>query len=122
MNLFPKDDVVSPSSASEEEDSEKKQQKKLNQKKIRKKLSKFFKLRLEKEKGKDGHGSFPQRPNTLPVSKKAEPAPTIVSPSKCHTLKQHKKLIYLFAKIHIVTVWDMHTVLLCLSECTNKLN
>ncbi|XP_026214676.1 bcl-2-like protein 12 isoform X2 [Anabas testudineus] len=73
------DDVVSPSSASEDEDSEKKQPKKLNQNKIRKKLSRFFKLRLDKEKDKDEHGAHPQKPNTLPFSKKAEPAP--VSPS-----------------------------------------
>lgn len=85
-NLFPQDDVVSPSSASEDEDSEKKQPKKLNQNKIRKKLSRFFKLRLDKEKDKDEHGAHPQKPNTLPFSKKAEPAP--VSPSKCHYISK----------------------------------
>ncbi|KAK2832730.1 hypothetical protein Q5P01_016619 [Channa striata] len=83
------DDVVSPSSASEDEDSEKKQ-KKLNQKKIRKKLSKFFKLRIEKEKAKEkdkerdkeGAGSHSQRPKTLPFSKKGEPTSNIASPNR----------------------------------------
>ncbi|XP_067333472.1 DNA ligase 1 isoform X1 [Channa argus] len=74
------DDVVSPSSASEDEDSEKKQ-KKLNQKKIRKKLSRFFKLRIEKEKDKEGDGSHSQRPNTLQFSKKGHPTSSIASPN-----------------------------------------
>ncbi|XP_044038691.1 uncharacterized protein bcl2l12 isoform X2 [Siniperca chuatsi] len=78
------DDVISPSSTSEEDDNEKKQQKKLNQKKIRKKISKFFRLKLEKEKDKEGHGSHPQRPYTLSVDKEPEPSPTIVSPSIDH--------------------------------------
>lgn len=81
-NLFPQDDVISPSSTSEDDDSEKKQQKKLNQKKIRKKISKFFRLKLEKEKVKEGHGSYHKRHSTLPVNKEPEPTPTIVSPSK----------------------------------------
>ncbi|XP_039979461.1 uncharacterized protein bcl2l12 isoform X2 [Xiphias gladius] len=75
------DDVISPSSTSEDDDSEKKQQKKLNQKKIRKKISKFFRLKLEKEKVKEGHGSYHKRHSTLPVNKEPEPTPTIVSPN-----------------------------------------
>ncbi|KAG8006654.1 Bcl-2-like protein 12, partial [Nibea albiflora] len=79
------DDVISPSSTSEED--ERKPQKKLNQKKIRKRISKFFRLKLEKEKQKEKeiekeeHGSHPQRPSSLSTDKKAEPLPTIVSPN-----------------------------------------
>ncbi|XP_033969445.1 bcl-2-like protein 12 isoform X2 [Trematomus bernacchii] len=47
------DDVISPSSTSEEDDGEKRQPKKLNQKKIKRKISSFFKKRIEKEKEKD---------------------------------------------------------------------
>lgn len=75
------DDVVSPSSTSEDEDSEKKQQKKLSRKKFKKKLSKIFKLKLEKEKDKEGPGSPPQRPTTLSIAKEPEPTPTLVSPN-----------------------------------------
>ncbi|XP_051242950.1 uncharacterized protein bcl2l12 isoform X2 [Dicentrarchus labrax] len=75
------DDVISPSSTSEEDESEKKQQRKLNQKRIRRKISKFFKLKLEKEKDKEGHESYPQRPNTLQIDKEIEPLPAIVSPN-----------------------------------------
>lgn len=75
------EDVLTPSSASEEDDSEKKQQKKLKkQKRIRRTISKFFKLKLEKEKSKDDPGS-PQRPTTLAIEKEPEPTPTIVSPN-----------------------------------------
>ncbi|XP_019128278.1 uncharacterized protein LOC109141632 [Larimichthys crocea] len=75
------DDVISPSSTSEED--ERKPQKKLNQKKIRKRISKFFRLKLEKEKEKEKeeHGSHPQRPSSLSIDN-AEPLLTIVSPSK----------------------------------------
>nr|XP_033499796.1 bcl-2-like protein 12 isoform X4 [Epinephelus lanceolatus] len=75
------DDVVSPSSTSEDEDSEKKQQKKLSRKKFKKKLSKIFKLKLEKEKDKERPGSPPQRPTTLSIAKEPEPTPTLVSPN-----------------------------------------
>ncbi|XP_008288431.1 uncharacterized protein bcl2l12 isoform X2 [Stegastes partitus] len=74
------DDVISPSSSSEEEDGEKKPQKKLNHK-IRKRLSKFFKLKLEKEKNKEENVSHPQRPSTLAIDRGAEPPPDIVSPN-----------------------------------------
>ncbi|XP_070836339.1 bcl-2-like protein 12 [Chaetodon trifascialis] len=74
------DDAISPSSTSEDDEGEKRQQKKRN-KKIRKKISKFFRLRLEKEKDKEGHGSYPQRPCTLSVDKEPEPLLTIVSPN-----------------------------------------
>ncbi|XP_044188086.1 uncharacterized protein bcl2l12 isoform X2 [Thunnus albacares] len=74
------DDVKSPSSTSEDDDNEKKQQKKLNQKRIRRKISKFFRLKLEKDKEKEEHGSHPQRPCTLSFTTE-EPKPTIVSPN-----------------------------------------
>lgn len=74
------DDVISPSSTSEDDDHEKKQ-KKLNKKKIKRKISRFFRLRLEKEKDRDGHGSHPQRPRTLPVEKQPEPPAAVVSPN-----------------------------------------
>lgn len=74
------DDVISPSSSSEEEDGEKKPQKKLNHK-IRKRLSKFFKLKLEKEKNKEGNVSHPQRPSTLPIDKEVQPSADIISPN-----------------------------------------
>ncbi|XP_032393722.1 uncharacterized protein bcl2l12 [Etheostoma spectabile] len=74
------DDVISPSSTSEDDDSEKKQQKKLSQRKIRKRISKFFKLKLEREKDKEGPGS-PSRPQTLSISRGAEPGPAPLSPN-----------------------------------------
>ncbi|KAG7222024.1 hypothetical protein INR49_028188 [Caranx melampygus] len=70
------DDVISPSSSSEDEDGEKKQ-KRMSRKKLKKRLTKFFKLKFEKDK--DGHG--PKRPSTLPISKEPEPE-TAISPSK----------------------------------------
>ncbi|KAM8722250.1 bcl-2-like protein 12 [Acanthopagrus schlegelii] len=70
------DDAISPSSTSEDDDSEKK----LNQKKIKRKISRFFRRKLEKQKERDGAGSHPQRPNTLPINKHPGPLPTIVSP------------------------------------------
>ncbi|XP_071357604.1 uncharacterized protein bcl2l12 isoform X2 [Trachinotus anak] len=69
------DDVISPSSTSEDDDGEKKQ-KKLNRKKIKRKISRFFKLKLEKEK--EGHGQ--KRPSTLSFSRDPDPE-TIVSPN-----------------------------------------
>ncbi|TKS88143.1 Bcl-2-like protein 12 [Collichthys lucidus] len=72
------DDVTSPSTSEEDE---RKPQKKLNQKKIRKRISKFFRLKLEKEKEKEEHGSHPQRPSSLSIDNKAEPFLTIVSPN-----------------------------------------
>ncbi|XP_077390495.1 uncharacterized protein bcl2l12 [Festucalex cinctus] len=90
------EDVLSPSSTSEEDDSEKKQTKKLNKKKLKKSLSKFFKIKLEKdkakekekekekeekEKAKEEPGSQPQRPATLLLDKTAELTPTLVSPN-----------------------------------------
>ncbi|KAF0032185.1 hypothetical protein F2P81_014475 [Scophthalmus maximus] len=74
------DDVVSPSSASEDDENEKKQQKKLKQNKIKKKISKFFRLKLEKEKDKEGHGSYPNRPST-PVNQGPGPTEPIISPT-----------------------------------------
>uniref|UniRef100_A0A3P8SAU3 BCL2 like 12 n=1 Tax=Amphiprion percula TaxID=161767 RepID=A0A3P8SAU3_AMPPE len=74
------DDVISPSSSSEEEDGEKKPQKKLNHR-IRKRLSKFFKLKLEKEKTKEENVSHPQKPLTLPIDKEAEAPADIISPN-----------------------------------------
>ncbi|XP_035471252.1 uncharacterized protein bcl2l12 isoform X2 [Scophthalmus maximus] len=74
------DDVVSPSSASEDDENEKKQQKKLKQNKIKKKISKFFRLKLEKEKDKEGHGSYPNRPST-PVNQGPGPTEPIISPN-----------------------------------------
>ncbi|XP_042361817.1 uncharacterized protein bcl2l12 isoform X2 [Plectropomus leopardus] len=73
------DDVISPSSTSEEEDIEKK--KKLSRKKFRKKLSKIFRLKLEKDKDREGSDSPPQRPTTLSIKKEPEPSPAIVSPN-----------------------------------------
>uniref|UniRef100_A0A8D0D063 Uncharacterized protein n=1 Tax=Sander lucioperca TaxID=283035 RepID=A0A8D0D063_SANLU len=75
------DDVISPSSTSEDDDSEKKQQKKLSQRKIRRKISSFFKLKLEREKDKEEPESHPPRPNTLPISRGAEPGPALPSPN-----------------------------------------
>nr|XP_020463932.1 bcl-2-like protein 12 isoform X2 [Monopterus albus] len=68
------EDVISPSS-SEGEDGEKKPEK-LNRKKIKKKISQFFKKRLEKEKDKNK-----ERPSTLSIQKGPEPVPTIPSPN-----------------------------------------
>ncbi|KAM9346453.1 uncharacterized protein bcl2l12 [Symphorus nematophorus] len=73
------DDVISPSSTSDDDESEKKQQRKLTRNKIKKRLSKFFKLKIEKEK--NGPESDPKRPQTLSLDKGAEPSPTMVSPS-----------------------------------------
>ncbi|XP_026180372.1 uncharacterized protein bcl2l12 [Mastacembelus armatus] len=70
------DDFISPSSASED-DSEKNKQKKLTQRKIKKRISKFFKLKLEKE----GRGSSSSRLPTISISKEAEPTPAIISPN-----------------------------------------
>ncbi|KAI3360293.1 hypothetical protein L3Q82_014596, partial [Scortum barcoo] len=70
------DDVISPSSTSDEDDSERKQKK--IRKKIRKKISSFFRKKFEKDKEKEGHGSH--RPFTLPVDKE-KPLPTMVSPN-----------------------------------------
>ncbi|XP_061604684.1 GTPase activating protein homolog 4 isoform X1 [Phyllopteryx taeniolatus] len=89
------EDILSPSSTSEEDDGEKKQTKRLNKKKIKKRLSKFFKIKVEKdkekqkenekekekEKEKEGPGSQPQRPSTLLFDKTAELIPIIVSPN-----------------------------------------
>lgn len=77
-NLFPQDDAIPPSSTSEDDDNEKK----LNQKKIKRKISRFFRGKLEKQKDREGSGSHPQRPKTLSLDKNPEPLPTIVSPSK----------------------------------------
>ncbi|KAK5884205.1 hypothetical protein CesoFtcFv8_018050 [Champsocephalus esox] len=89
------DDVISPSSTSEEDDGEKRQPKKLNQKKIKRKISRFFKKRIEKEKDgerdkekdkerdkeKDRDGARPLRPSTLPIDKHLEPSPALISPN-----------------------------------------
>lgn len=74
------DDVISPSSTSDEDDSEKRQKK--IRRRIRKKISSFFKKKFEKDKEKEGHGSHPQRPTSLPNDKKGQRTLTpIVSPS-----------------------------------------
>lgn len=71
------DDAIPPSSTSEDDDNEKK----LNQKKIKRKISRFFRGKLEKQKDREGSGSHPQRPKTLSLDKNPEPLPTIVSPN-----------------------------------------
>ncbi|XP_019743039.1 apoptosis facilitator Bcl-2-like protein 14 [Hippocampus comes] len=79
------EDLLSPSSTSEEDDSDRKQSKKLNKKKIKKSISKIFKIKnKEKESGekkKEEPGSQPQRPSTLPFDKTTEPEPSLVSPN-----------------------------------------
>lgn len=78
------DELASPLSTSDEEDSDKK--KKLSRKKIKRRLSRFFKKKLEKDKDKDP-GSPPQRPTTLPIvpqspqTPEAPGSPTLISPS-----------------------------------------
>lgn len=75
------DELASPQSTSDEEDSDKK--KKLSRKKIRRKLSKFFKMKVEKDKDKD-FGSPPLRPTTLPIipqTPEAPGSPMLISPS-----------------------------------------
>ncbi|XP_061701680.1 DNA ligase 1 isoform X2 [Syngnathoides biaculeatus] len=88
------EDVLSPSSTSEDDDGEKKQTKRLNKKKIKKKISKFFKIKVEKEREKqkenekekeekekkEGPSSQPQRPSMLLFDKTAELI-SIVSPN-----------------------------------------
>ncbi|XP_030581410.1 uncharacterized protein bcl2l12 isoform X2 [Archocentrus centrarchus] len=72
------DDTISPSSASEDDDRDRK---KINRKKIKRKLSSFFKVKLEKAKDKQEPAPHPQRPGTLPVNKEPEPAPQLISPN-----------------------------------------
>ncbi|XP_026021676.1 uncharacterized protein bcl2l12 isoform X1 [Astatotilapia calliptera] len=69
------------SCTSEEDESEKKLKKKLSQKNIKQKLSKIFSLRLQKDKDKQERPSHPQRPDTLPINKKPEPTPNVISPN-----------------------------------------
>ncbi|XP_035035982.1 uncharacterized protein bcl2l12 isoform X1 [Hippoglossus stenolepis] len=78
-NMFPQDDLAIPTSTSEDDESEKKPQKKLKKAKIRKKISKFIRLKLERE-DKEGHGSYPNKPTT-PVHRGLEPTPPIISPN-----------------------------------------
>ncbi|XP_068605975.1 bcl-2-like protein 12 [Brachionichthys hirsutus] len=73
------DDAFSPSSTSEEDESERKPQKKLSQKKIRKRISKFFRIKLDKDK--EEHESSPQRPSTLSIDKEPAPSPNVTSPN-----------------------------------------
>ncbi|KAK7881113.1 hypothetical protein WMY93_032291 [Mugilogobius chulae] len=101
------DELVSPLTSSDEEDSDRK--KKLNTKKIKRQLSKFFKIRQDKEKEKekererekekekkekergkekqkeenkkDPRPPPPSRPNTLPLPTDPETLPTLVSPN-----------------------------------------
>ncbi|XP_053708534.1 apoptosis facilitator Bcl-2-like protein 14 [Synchiropus splendidus] len=97
-----KESAKSPSSSSDDEDGEKKQTKKISQKNIRRKLSKLFKLRIEKEKegkrererekereaeaerdqekGKQDSGSHPQRPTFLLIDSTDEHRETTISP------------------------------------------
>ncbi|XP_051905708.1 uncharacterized protein bcl2l12 [Hippocampus zosterae] len=81
------EDLLSPSSTSEEDDSDRKQSKKLDKKKIKKSISKMFKLKSkeswekEREKKKEKPVSQPQRPSTLPFDKTTEPEPSLVSPN-----------------------------------------
>ncbi|XP_029364482.1 uncharacterized protein bcl2l12 isoform X2 [Echeneis naucrates] len=70
------DDVISPSSTSEDDDGERKQ-KKLSRKEIKRKISKFFNLKMEKDKCRQGS----KRPTTLSFSKDPEPALAIISPT-----------------------------------------
>ncbi|XP_068580950.1 uncharacterized protein bcl2l12 [Cebidichthys violaceus] len=75
------DGVKPPSSTSEDDDCEKKQQKKMKQKKkLRKKLSEFFRGKLEKQE-KEGRDAPPQRPSTLAIDKDAVTPPTLISPN-----------------------------------------
>lgn len=85
---LPEDDLASPPSTSDEDDAEKK--KKLSRKKIRRKLSMFFRKRLEKDKDKDkdkDSTALPTRPGTLPlippspVTPEAPESPTLLSPN-----------------------------------------
>ncbi|XP_061892559.1 uncharacterized protein bcl2l12 [Entelurus aequoreus] len=76
------EDILSSSSSSEDDKSEKKQTK--LSKKIRRKMSKFFKLKVEKdkEKEKEGNVSLPNRPSILKLDKTVEsPLPNLVSPN-----------------------------------------
>ncbi|GAA6232664.1 putative uncharacterized protein DDB_G0271982 isoform X1 [Lates japonicus] len=99
------DSSSSSSSSSEDDDSETKQHKKL--KKIRKKISNFFRLKLQrekekekerekekekekerekekekqKEKDKERPGSHLKRPSTLPINKEPDAPSTIASPN-----------------------------------------
>ncbi|XP_029945787.1 uncharacterized protein bcl2l12 [Salarias fasciatus] len=79
------DDLKSPSSTSEEDESDKKQQKKRSQKTFKKRISKIFKLRLEKEKEKEKEkkeaGPGPQRPSTLPIDRETDNTPPVLSPN-----------------------------------------
>ncbi|KAM9779877.1 uncharacterized protein bcl2l12 [Neosynchiropus ocellatus] len=105
-----KESTKSPPSSSDDEDGERKQSKKLTQKKIKRKLSKLFKLRIEKEKEKEkekegerekerkrelereeeaerdrerekqGGGSHPQRPTFLLIGTAEDHGETAVSP------------------------------------------
>ncbi|KAM9784415.1 uncharacterized protein bcl2l12 [Syngnathus typhle] len=98
IRALSEEDVLSPSSTSEDDDGggEKKQSKRLNRKKIKKSLSKIFKIKLEKDKAKEKErekegeenkkdkkapGAPPQRPSTLVFDKTAELIPIIVSPN-----------------------------------------
>lgn len=112
-NLFPQDDVI-PSSSTSEDDSEKKQQKKLNKKKIRKRISKFFRLKLEKEQDKEGHGAYPQRPYKLSIEKEPEASPAIISPSKLlhYTIKLHNYTCSVFAAVPKVKMYILKFSLL----------
>ncbi|XP_061740209.1 uncharacterized protein bcl2l12 isoform X2 [Nerophis ophidion] len=82
VNQLSDEDVLSSSSSSEEEKSEKKQTK--LRKNIKRKMSKFFKIKIEKdkEKIKEGHESLPHRPSKLKLDKTVEsPTPNLVSPN-----------------------------------------
>ncbi|KAK9535875.1 hypothetical protein VZT92_008229 [Zoarces viviparus] len=68
------------SSTSEEDECEKKQNKKTKQKKLRKRLSNFFRKKLEKQE-KEARATQPQRPSTLPINKDAEIPPALISPN-----------------------------------------
>ncbi|KAM9843120.1 uncharacterized protein bcl2l12 [Aulostomus maculatus] len=83
----PKEDAEAPSPSSDDDDDdddEKKPHKKLSRKEIKRRISKFFKLRLEKQEKekqrKEGQGSPPQRPSTLAITITPEPRPTVTSP------------------------------------------
>ncbi|KAM6913875.1 uncharacterized protein bcl2l12 isoform 2-T2 [Lycodopsis pacificus] len=68
------------SSTSEEDECEKKQNKKTKQKKFRKRLSQFFRGKLEKQE-KEAGATQPQRPSTLPLHKDIEIPPALISPN-----------------------------------------
>lgn len=75
------DELASPLSTSDEEDADKKKRKKVSRKKIKRRLSSFFKKKLEKEKDKEPSPAPPQRPSSLNIGPKTLHIPPVISPS-----------------------------------------